>query len=80
MSAVEISRGRAIPETENERVAEAIKQFNKTAGPRILEALGALIRGNASGWVRPNIRVTNGRPTSVQLVCEVTIDLDAAPE
>ena len=72
-----ITQGRVIPDTDRERIAAELReQFDSEIAPDVLNAIADAIRARKTGWVRPHIKITDGRITGFQLQTDFTKDLD----
>ena len=72
-----ITQGRVIPDTDRERVAAELREkFDLDVAPDVLAALFEAITKRKTGWIRPHIRVTDGRITGFQLQTDFSKDLD----
>ena len=75
----QITQGRELADTDQERVKAELKKFDNRAAADILNALSDAIKLKKNGWIRPHFKITNGQLTSFQLQTDFVKDLDVKP-
>lgn len=71
-----LTAGRDIPDTDQERVAFELRKFDAQIAVKILRALTDAIHNHHTGWIRPNILITDGVIKHFAMTVEEKIDLD----
>lgn len=72
-----LAQGRAVPETDQQRLAVELRRFDAQVATEVLRLLTDCIVNRRDGWVQVQVRVKGGSLTGHQCVMNFAKDLDA---